>query len=79
MIQCFAARLPADQREIRPIVVGVTLNAVLARSFCFHPDRVHTAVLCQAIPDVRVAIQAFELHAGGADVVTFRAAQDSRK
>jgi hypothetical protein len=79
MVQGLAARLPADQREIRSIVVGVTLNAVLACSFCSYPDRVHTAILRQAIPDFRVAIQTFEFHAAGAQVVALRAVQDSGK
>ena len=79
MVQGLAARLPADQRELRPVVVGVTLNAILACSFCSYPDRVHTAVLRQAIPDFRVAIQTSEFHAAGAQVVAFRAVQDSGK
>ena len=79
MVQGLAARLPADQREIGPVVVGVTLNAVLACSFCSYPDRVHTAALRQAIPDFRVAIQTFEFHAAGTQVMAFRAVQDSGK
>lgn len=79
MIHGLAVRLPADHLEIRAIVVGMTLNAVFARSFCSHPDRVHAAVLRQTTADFRVAIQAFEFHPSGAQVMTFRAAQDSGK
>jgi hypothetical protein len=39
----------------------------------------HAAILCEAVPDFRMAIQAFELHASRSHVVTFRAAQDSGK
>jgi hypothetical protein len=77
MVHGLAARLPTDEREIHAIVVGVALNAVFARPFCSHPDRVHTAVLRQPIPDFRVAIQAFEFHAARArsQVMALRAAQ----
>jgi hypothetical protein len=33
MIHGLAVRLPPDQREIRAVVVGMTLNAIFARSF----------------------------------------------
>jgi hypothetical protein len=39
----------------------------------------HTAVLREAIADLRVAIQALEFRTAGAQVVTFRAAQDPGK
>lgn len=79
MIHRFAVWLPANQREIRAIVVGMALNAVFAGSFCPYPDRMHTAVLRQTIADFRVAIQTFEFRAAGAQVMAFRATQDSRK
>jgi hypothetical protein len=79
MIHGLPARLPADQRKVRAIVVGVAPNAIFAGSVRSHPERMHAAVLRQAIPDFRVSIQAFEFHSAGAQVVAFRAAQDSGK
>jgi hypothetical protein len=39
----------------------------------------HTAILYEAVPDFRMAIQAVEFHVARPHVVTFRAAQDSGK
>jgi len=79
MIHGFPARLPADEGKVRAIVIGMALYAILACSLRSDPHRMHTAILCEAVPDFRMAIQAFEFHAARSHVVTFRAAQDSGK
>src|ERR1700676_5509903 len=79
MIHGLTARLPADEGKVRAIVIGMALYAILARSLRSDPHRVHAAILSKAVPDFRMAIQAFELHAARTHVVAFRAAQDAGK
>ena len=79
MVHRLAVRLPSNERKVRAIVVGVALDAILARSAFPHPHRVHTAILRHAIPDLSVAIEAFEFHSAGAQIVTLGATQHSRE
>lgn len=73
MIHGLAARLPADEGKVWAIVIGMALNAVLACSLRSHPYRMRAAILCEAVSDFRMAIQAFKFHAARTDIVTFRA------
>jgi hypothetical protein len=66
VIHRLSARLPADERKVRTIVVGMAPNTILACCVPSYPDRMHAAIVRQAIPDFCVAIQTFELHSARA-------------
>src|SRR5262249_2803576 len=56
MVDRFPVWLPANQREIGAVVFGVTNGAIFAGRIRGHPRRMHTVPLCDALPDLRVAI-----------------------
>jgi hypothetical protein len=79
VIYGLAVRLPANQREIRAVMIGVTLHAIFARPFGANPHRMHAAILRQTVTDLCVTVETLEFHSARAHVVAFRAAQNAGK
>jgi hypothetical protein len=79
VVQRLSGRLPSDHLKVRAIMIGVASNAILARAVWPHPDRMHTAILREPIPNFCVAIQAFEFDRARGQVVAFSAVEHSRE
>jgi hypothetical protein len=79
MVHRLSIGFPMYQRKVHSVVVGVAPGTIIAGYNPSHPDRVHAAILNQTIADFGMAVQTFQLHSSRAQVVTFRAAQDSGK
>jgi len=79
VVQHLSSRLPSDHLKVRAIMIGVASNAILARAVWPHPDRMHTAILREPIPNFCVAIQAFKFDRARSQVVAFSAVEHSRE
>ena len=67
--------LPMNQRKVLPVVFGMAADAILAVRIRREPVCVHSMTLRQAITNLDVTLQTFELGAAAAEFVAFRAAQ----
>lgn len=71
----FAVRLPANQRKIGAVMLGMTRNAVLTRCVRRDPHRVHALPLRDSLANLHMAIEAPKLHIPDAKHMALRAAQ----
>ena len=72
-------RIPADQREIRAVVIRVTAYALLARACRDVIRGMQPALFCDARSDIGMAADALELRLAAAQLVTLRAMYGSVK
>ena len=79
MVECFAVGLPADQRKVGAVVLGVARSAVFARRIRGNPHRVHAAPLGDSLANLNVAIEALKLYFAAAKRVALRAVERARK
>ena len=79
VVHGLAVRLPANQREVGAIVLGVAGGAILSRCVRREPYSVHAASLRHSLPNLRMAIEASKLDLPTPKCVAFRATQRTRK
>ena len=75
----FAVRLPANQRKVGAVVLGMAGHAILARGVRRKPGRVHTASLRHPLANLGMAIEASKLHLSAAEFMALRAVQRARE
>ena len=74
VIHGLALGLPVNQGKIDSVVIGVTPRTFFATAgICAHPESVHAAPLRDSLADLRMALEALELHDAPAQVMTLGA------
>jgi len=79
VIQSLAIWFPVNQLKIGSIVVRMAGRTFLTCSARFDPNRVHSALLRQALANFRVAIQTLEFRRATSQVMAFRAVRRTGK
>lgn len=69
--------LPVNKLKVHSIVVRMALGTILTGYSRSDPHCMHTPMFNEAIVDFRMAVQAFQLHSTGTQVVAFCAAQNA--
>jgi hypothetical protein len=77
VVKLLLAGLPADQGKVLAIVLGVTRNAVFAARVVGENSGVIPAPLGEPLPDLRVAVQAFQFRLAQAHSVALDALRGS--
>jgi hypothetical protein len=77
MIDGVSVGLPANDLKIHSVVVGVALGTIFTGYGRSDPHCMHTPMFREPIADFRMAVQAFQLHSTGAQVVAFCAVQNA--
>ncbi len=79
VVHRFAVRLPANQRKVGAVMLGMAGHAILACRVRRKPGSVHTASLRHPLANLGMAIEASKLHLSAAKCVALRAVQRARK
>lgn len=61
VIESLETRLPVNEIEIHPVVIGVARHAILSCGALWQKARVQAAMFCKAHANFRVAIETFKL------------------
>lgn len=75
MVKGALGRLPVNNREILPVVLGMATHAVLVTGLTIHHGEVETLVGIEARRDIGVAVETLEALTAGPELVTGYALQ----